>query len=121
MSAAGKGGRVRGSRLKNGAVVTALVIGIVGAWEGVRTVAYRDVVGIPTVCFGETRGVKIGDRYTLEECRVMLGEGVEHFEAGMRSCLTSSDRIPTSHMRRSSPSPTTSAPGPSAARRWRAG
>lgn len=94
MSAAGKGSRVGGSRLKKGAAVTALVIGIVGAWEGVRTVAYRDVVGIPTVCFGETRGVKMGDRYTLEECRVMLGEGVKQFEAGMRSCLTNPDAIP---------------------------
>lgn len=94
MSVPGKAPRAGGSRLKKGAAVTALVVGLVGAWEGVRTVAYRDVVGIPTVCFGETRGVKMGDRYTLEECRVMLGEGVKQFEAGMRACLTNPDAIP---------------------------
>ncbi len=59
-----------------------------------RTVAYRDPVGIPTVCFGETRGVKMGDRYTVEECKVMLGKGLEEFEAGMRHCLKAPDRIP---------------------------
>ncbi|ALN73516.1 lysozyme [Aureimonas sp. AU20] len=94
MTAPLKGTRIGGSRLKKGAAVTALVIGLVGAWEGFRPVAYRDVVGIPTVCFGETRGVKMGDRYTLEECRVMLGEGVKQFEAGMRSCLKAPDAIP---------------------------
>ena len=57
-------------------VAGALAIGLVGAWEGLRTVAYRDIVGVPTVCFGETRGVEMGDEYTVEECQVMLGEGL---------------------------------------------
>ncbi|WP_082640445.1 lysozyme [Aureimonas sp. N4] len=94
MSQPTKTSRVGGSRLKKGGVVLALVLGTIGTWEGVRTVAYPDIVGVPTVCFGETRGVKMGDRYTLEECRVMLGEGVKQFEAGMRACLTNPDAIP---------------------------
>lgn len=30
--------------------------------------AYRDPIGIPTICAGITRGVKMGDKYTLEQC-----------------------------------------------------
>ncbi|WP_246734953.1 lysozyme [Rhizobium leguminosarum] len=82
------------SRLKKSGAVMAAAIALVSAWEGVRTVAYRDIVGIPTVCFGETRGVKMGDRYTMDECRAMLGDALVEFETGMRKCLTNPDTIP---------------------------
>ena len=83
-----------GSRLKTNASLAAAAVALVGAWEGVRTYAYRDIVGVPTVCFGETRGVKMGDRYTMEECRAMLGDGIVEFEAGIRKCLTRPDAVP---------------------------
>lgn len=82
------------SRLAKGSAIAAAAIALVGAWEGVRTAAYRDVVGIPTVCFGETRGVKMGDRYTMDECRAMLGDALVEFEQGMRKCLKTPDAIP---------------------------
>lgn len=82
------------SRLKKSGALTAAAVALVGAWEGVRTVAYRDIVGIPTVCFGETRGVKMGDRYTMDECRAMLGDALVEFETGMRACLKAPDAIP---------------------------
>lgn len=82
------------SRLKKGSALAAAAIALVGAWEGLRTVAYRDVVGIPTVCFGETRGVEMGDRYTVEECKAMLGDALVEFETGMRACLKAPDMIP---------------------------
>lgn len=75
-------------------VAGSLAVGLVGAWEGLRTTAYRDVVGIPTVCFGETRGVKMGDKYTVDECKAMLGDALAEFETGMRRCLTNPDKIP---------------------------
>lgn len=82
------------SRLKKSGTVMAAAVALVGAWEGVRTLAYRDIVGVPTVCFGETRGVKMGDRYTMEECRTMLGDALVEFETGMRKCLSNPDAIP---------------------------
>lgn len=82
------------SSLKKGSAIAAAAIALVGAWEGLRTVAYRDVVGIPTVCFGETRGVKMGDRYTVEECKAMLGDALVEFEQGIRKCLANPDMIP---------------------------
>lgn len=82
------------SRLKKGSIGLAAAVALIGSWEGVRTVAYKDIVGVPTVCFGETRGVKMGDRYTMEECRAMLGDGIIEFEAGMRKCLVRPDAVP---------------------------
>lgn len=76
-------------------VAGALAISTVGIWEGVRIKAYIPIKGdVPTVCFGETRGVKMGDEYTLEECRAMLGDALIEFEAGMRKCLVAPDKIP---------------------------
>ncbi len=75
-------------------VAGSLAIGVIGGFEGIRTKAYRDVVGIPTVCFGETRGVKMGDEYTVAECKTMLGEALVDFEAGMRKCLVAPEKIP---------------------------
>lgn len=62
--------------------------------EGVRLNAYKDVVGIPTVCFGETRNVKLGDKYTLEQCKSMLGDRIIEFETQMTSCLSNPTVIP---------------------------
>lgn len=82
------------SRLAKGSTVMAAAIALIGAWEGLRTVAYKDIVGVPTVCYGETRGVKIGDKYTVAECKAMLGEGIKDFEQGIRKCLKNPDSIP---------------------------
>ncbi len=86
------------TRLRNWAggltVAGALAVGVVGGYEGLRTRAYLDVVDVPTVCFGETRGVKLGDAYTREECRAMLGDALIDFEQGMRRCLVAPDGLP---------------------------
>ena len=56
-------------------------------FEGVRRIAYYDPVGIPTVCMGETRGVQIGDVYTLEQCKAMATARVTEFAAGVEADL----------------------------------
>lgn len=65
-----------------------LAVAVVGGWEGIKQVTYLDPVGIPTVCFGETRGVKLGQRYSPEECRSMLRGRLEEFNAGIETCIT---------------------------------
>jgi lysozyme len=82
------------SRLGRSSALLAACVALIGAWEGVKTTAYRDIVGIPTVCFGETRGVKMGDKYTMAECKEMLGDAVIEFEMGMRKCLKAPDSLP---------------------------
>jgi len=75
-------------------VAGALAVGFVGGKEGASTKAYRDIVGVPTICFGETRGVQMGDTATMEECKAMLGDALVEFEDNMRACLTNPDTIP---------------------------
>lgn len=53
-----------------------LAVELIKPWEGIHLNAYRDVVGVPTICWGETKGVKMGMRKTREECDRMLIETV---------------------------------------------
>lgn len=79
------------SRLKKGGVVAATVVALVSGFEGMRTVAYPDPAtqGPPwTVCFGETKGVKPGDRHTVAECKAMLVSSLETYASGIERCVT---------------------------------
>jgi len=71
-----------------------LAVAVIGDFEGIRTRAYRDSIGVPTVCFGETRGVKMSDHYTIDQCKEMLGTALIEFEAGMVRCLKNPAAIP---------------------------
>ncbi|MEI2386020.1 lysozyme [Breoghania sp. JC706] len=82
------------SRLKKGAAAAAVAVALIGGWEGLRLSAYRDIVGVPTVCYGETRGVTLGDRHTKPQCDAMLLASIQRHEAGMRRCLKAPDAIP---------------------------
>lgn len=64
----------------------AICVSCVAGFEGLRTVAYNDPVGIPTICFGETRNVAIGDQRTVDECRQMLGDRLVEFGAQVDKC-----------------------------------
>lgn len=70
------------------AAVVALAIPFVRDHEGLRTNAYLDPVGIPTICFGETLNVRMGDRKTVAECEEMLTPRLVGFLNEMRACTT---------------------------------
>lgn len=70
------------------AAALALLVTFVGAWEGRELRAYRDIVGVPTICYGETRGVNMGDVATPAECDTMLAKGLADFNAGINRCLS---------------------------------
>jgi lysozyme len=67
-------------------------------WEGKSNVAYWDALGkVWTVCYGETLGVKRGDRYTDTECMAMLLKRMSaDYETPLRACLVNYDSIPFS-------------------------
>lgn len=65
----------------------ALAIATVGASEGLRQNAYPDVIGVPTICYGETRGVRIGDHKTKDQCDEMLSKRLSEFNDGINSCV----------------------------------
>lgn len=69
------------------AVVIATATPFIAKWEGLETTAYKDIVGVPTVCYGETRGVKMGDTYSKAQCFAMLEDGVADFYAKLQPCM----------------------------------
>lgn len=68
--------------------VIALTLPLVAFWEGERREAYRDPIGIPTICYGYAGGdVEIGQRATKVECDALLTIEVwEHYE-GVMACV----------------------------------
>jgi len=55
-----------------GAATAALLVSVVPQFEGIRHVGYRDPIGIPTKCMGDTTNVVVGQRYSEAECRASL-------------------------------------------------
>lgn len=85
---------MKGGRLAAGGAVLAAAIGFVGAWEGLSLTAYRDSVGVPTICYGSTRGVKMGDRAGRADCDAMFTADLIRHETGMLACIKNPDAIP---------------------------
>jgi len=63
-----------------GAAISAAVLLVatpfIGKWEGTRTTPYKDVIGVMTVCTGETRVAM--RKYTVAECSDMLNKAIAH-------------------------------------------
>ena len=55
-------------------------IDLIKSFEGCRTVAYQDVVGVWTIGYGHTIDVKEGMRITQHQCDVMLEVDIETYE-----------------------------------------
>ena len=68
------------------AVSAAALVGI-ATHEGYRGEAYRDATGIPTIGYGETKGVKMGDKTTPERALVQLLESTEKHADAIRQCI----------------------------------
>lgn len=77
-----------------------LAVPVVSQSEGLWLVAKPDRLahGIPTVCFGETEGVKIGDRYTKEQCEQMLANKLPRYLNEIDRCI----KVPISDRTRAS-------------------
>ena len=71
------------------ATLSLSAMGLVGIalHEGYRDRAYDDGVGVQTIGFGTTEGVKPGDRITVERALIRLAEDVSEHEAELRRCL----------------------------------
>lgn len=74
----GKAGKVGGA--------IALATTLVAGFEGVRNYVYLDIGGVPTVCYGETKGIE-NRYYPAQECLAMLRVRVVEFNSGLRDCV----------------------------------
>lgn len=75
------------SKIRKGSAIALLAVSTVGAAEGLRTHAYRDVIGVPTVCYGETKGVRMGDVHTKAECDEMFIARLNEFATHVEQCV----------------------------------
>lgn len=58
------------------------ITGVIQHNEGLSLTAYKDSAGIPTICYGETKGVKLGQRASLSDCQKQLIQSAgEHAKA----------------------------------------
>jgi lysozyme len=68
------------------AASAAALVGI-ALHEGFRDRAYDDGVGVQTIGFGTTAGVRPGDRITVERALVRLADDVSSTERGLQACM----------------------------------
>lgn len=70
---------------------------LIKPWEGKENVAYHDIVGVLTVCYGETEGVTPGMRATDAQCDAMLEKRLtEDFYRPLTRCIGGFDAKPLS-------------------------
>ena len=55
-----------------GAAAAAILTPLVMTWEGNKPTAYRDIVGVWTICYGDTKNVVPGTTETPEQCKARL-------------------------------------------------
>ena len=62
---------------------------LVAAFEGYSGHAYRDAVGVETICYGQTAddGANFSKVYTKTECTQMLGRDLQKYDNMVHSCI----------------------------------
>ncbi|WP_230384451.1 lysozyme [Pseudomonas putida] len=56
------------------AATLSIATAVVSTFEGLRTAAYLDPIGIPTICYGHTATARLGERRTPEQCKEQLSK-----------------------------------------------
>lgn len=84
-----KPGLSRGAKgaIAGSAALLALATGFVTQWEGRELRAYQDIVGVWTICMGDTHDVRPGQVATPAECDTRLANHLRTYEAGLDKCL----------------------------------
>lgn len=59
-------------------------INLIKRFEGLRLEAYLDSVDVPTIGYGHTRGVKLGQTITQEQADAFLEEDIHEFELAIQ-------------------------------------
>ncbi|WP_066045889.1 MULTISPECIES: lysozyme [Sphingomonadales] len=67
-----------------GTAAAAILIPLVAQWEGKSNDPYRDIVGVWTVCYGETKAPM--RRYSDAECKAMLDSSLAGYAAPVLRC-----------------------------------
>ncbi len=84
--------RIAAAVLAGGMVtgVASQAVNFTGPNEGMKLVAYKDRLAkdLPTACYGETRGIELGMRFTKAECDAMLIKALGEFaDKSVERCI----------------------------------
>ena len=60
---------------------------LIKSFEGLRTESYLDACGLPTIGYGHTDGVELGQTIDAEEAERLLAHDVEQFEAAVNAAV----------------------------------
>lgn len=60
---------------------------LVAIFEGKENVAYKDIVGVWTICYGETKNVKAGQYKTDDQCNASLAKELTKYNKEMLSVV----------------------------------
>lgn len=75
--------------------VAIMAVAFIGGWEGLRTYSYKDIVGVWTACYGETKGIGPGMKFTKAECDEMfVDSGLARHERALLRCLNEPHVVP---------------------------
>lgn len=62
-------------------------IDLIKHFEGLRLNSYRDCIGVATIGYGCTHGIRLGMTITQEQAEQMLKDELTVFEAGVRTAV----------------------------------
>lgn len=67
----------------------AVAVAMIAPFEGYYGHAYRDVVGVKTICYGATAadGIDFNRTYTKQECLQILAKDLPKYEAPLQKCI----------------------------------
>ena len=79
----------RGSVARHPATWLSICAVCVAGYEGYSGHVYRDSVGVPTICMGQTAadGADFSKTYTKEECTIMLQKDLPKYDAPLKRCI----------------------------------
>jgi lysozyme len=83
------GAATTGGKVAAGAAgVMLIAVSFVAGWEGKRNTTYNDIVGIPTICYGQTGARAVPGRTVSDAtCQQWLEEELGQYYAGVRECI----------------------------------
>lgn len=69
------------------AVISSVGLALAAYYEGLKLDAYLDEAGVPTICYGHTKGVRMGDRATKAQCDAWLTEDMAWAQTAVRRAV----------------------------------
>jgi lysozyme len=84
-----RGGAMAALTALIGAAAVSIVVPETQHWEGKRTKAYLDIAGVPTICFGDTANVRMGQVASDAECDERLARQLLNHARPVLRCVPS--------------------------------